>query len=327
MLSCNLEKSLHRALGHANERRHEYATIEHLLLALTEDKDAVAVLRACSVDLDRLRREVLSYVDSELGNLVAAHGDDAKPTASLQRTLQRAAIHVQSSGREEVTGANVLVAMFAERQSHAVYFLEEQKMTRFDAVNYISHGISKIPGHQGEVRLSDIAEQIRTSWPTSDSEITAQTDVKESSRARIFISYSHTDLRWISRLDVHLKPIVDNGLVARWDDRQIKPGSKWREEIRLAINAASIAILFISADYLASEFITKDELPPLLRAAEEKGCQILPIIVSPCRYLRTLALAEFQAINSPSRPLTRMSTHEREALFSRVAEVIEDALV
>src|SRR5438270_703774 len=119
VLSRNLEKSLHRALAHANERHHEYATLEHLLLALTEDQDAISVLRACSVDLDRLRREVLTYVDNELTNLVASHSEDAKPTASFQRVLQRAAIHVQSSGREEVTGANVLVAMFAERESHA----------------------------------------------------------------------------------------------------------------------------------------------------------------------------------------------------------------
>jgi ATP-dependent Clp protease ATP-binding subunit ClpA len=145
VLSRNLEKSLHRALAYANERRHEYATLEHLLLALTEDQDAVAVLRACGVDLDRLHREVLNYVDNELGNLVTAHGDDAKPTASFQRVLQRAAIHVQSSSREEVTGANVLVAMFAERECHAVYFLQEQDMTRFDAVNYISHGNRKAP--------------------------------------------------------------------------------------------------------------------------------------------------------------------------------------
>jgi len=105
MLSRNLEKTLHRALGYANERKHEYATLEHLLLALTEDQDAVAVLRACTVDLEKLRRDILAYVDNELANLISSHGDDAKPTASFQRVLQRAAIHVQSSGREEVTGA------------------------------------------------------------------------------------------------------------------------------------------------------------------------------------------------------------------------------
>ena len=159
MLSRNLEKSLHRALAYANERRHEYATLEHLLLALTEDQDAIAVLRACGVDLDRLRREVLTYVDNELGNLVASHTEDAKPTASFQRVLQRAAIHVQSSGREEVTGANVLVAMFAERESHAVYFLQEQDMTRFDAVNYISHGIAKAPGRAETRRVQGTDEE------------------------------------------------------------------------------------------------------------------------------------------------------------------------
>ena len=151
MLSGNLERTLHRALAEANERRHEYATLEHLLLAMTEDSDAVAVLRACGVDIDQLREDLVDYVDNELASLITAHGGDAKPTAGFQRVLQRAAIHVQSSGREEVTGANVLVAMFSERESHAVYFLQGQEMSRLDAVNYISHGIAKVPG-QGEER-------------------------------------------------------------------------------------------------------------------------------------------------------------------------------
>ncbi|HYL33136.1 MAG TPA: ATP-dependent Clp protease ATP-binding subunit ClpA [Stellaceae bacterium] len=162
MLSRNLEKTLHRALGYANERRHEYATLEHLLLALTEDQDAMAVLRACTVDIEKLRRELVNYVDNELVNLVATHVEDAKPTASFQRVLQRAAIHVQSSGREEVTGANVLVALFAERESHAVYFLQEQDMTRFDAVNYISHGIAKAPGRSETRRVQGAEEEERT---------------------------------------------------------------------------------------------------------------------------------------------------------------------
>jgi ATP-dependent Clp protease ATP-binding subunit ClpA len=162
MLSRNLEKTLHRALAYANERRHEYATLEHLLLALTEDQDAVAVLRACTVDIEKLRRDLSGYVDNELVNLVSNHVEDAKPTASFQRVLQRAAIHVQSSGREEVTGANVLVAMFAERESHAVYFLQEQDMTRFDAVNYISHGIAKAPGRSETRRVQGADEEERS---------------------------------------------------------------------------------------------------------------------------------------------------------------------
>jgi ATP-dependent Clp protease ATP-binding subunit ClpA len=144
--SRSLEQSLHRALALANERHHEYATLEHLLLALIDDQDAAAVMRACNVDLDKLKRDLTAYVESELDNLVTEGTEDSKPTAGFQRVIQRAVIHVQSSGREEVTGANVLVAIFAERESHAAYFLQEQEMTRYDAVNYISHGIAKRPG-------------------------------------------------------------------------------------------------------------------------------------------------------------------------------------
>src|SRR3974377_2099566 len=144
--SRSLEQSLHRALALANERHHEYATLEHLLLALIEDQDAAAVMRACNVDLEKLRRRLIAYLETEFENLVTDGADDAKPTAGFQRVIQRAVIHVQSSGREEVTGANVLIAIFAERESHAAYFLQEQDMTRYDAVNYISHGIAKRHG-------------------------------------------------------------------------------------------------------------------------------------------------------------------------------------
>jgi len=146
MLSRNLEQSLHRALGYASERRHEYATLEHLLLSLSEDQDAVAVLRACNVDVDRLRRDLTDFIDNSLSDLVSPRPAEPKPTAGFQRVVQRAAIHVQSSGREEVTGANVIVALFSERESHAVYFLQVQDMTRLDAVNYISHGVAKAAG-------------------------------------------------------------------------------------------------------------------------------------------------------------------------------------
>ena len=148
MLSANLEQSLHRALAHANERQHEYATLEHLLLALVEDQDAIAVLRACGVDPDTLAEDLENYLDNEVQGLIVDGLADAKPTAGFQRVLQRAAMHVQSAGRSEVTGANVLVAMFAERESHAVYYLQQQEMSRYDAVSYISHGISKVPGEE-----------------------------------------------------------------------------------------------------------------------------------------------------------------------------------
>ncbi len=145
MLSRNLEQTLHRALAIANDKNHEYATLEHLLLALTSDQDAMAVLRSCGLDLDDLASSLLHYIENDLSGLINTEVEESKPTNAFQRVLQRAAIHVQSSGREEVTGANVLVALFSERESHAVYVLQERDMTRFDAVNYISHGIAKVP--------------------------------------------------------------------------------------------------------------------------------------------------------------------------------------
>ena len=157
MLSPNLETCLRRALREAGRRGHEYATLEHLLMAMTEDQDALAVLGACGVDAGKLAEDLRKYLDDEMSNLVVEGGEEPKPTASLQRVMQRAAIHVQSSGRQEVTAANVLVAMFSERDSHAVYYLQEQDMSRFDAVNYISHGISKVPG-RSEQRATRGAE-------------------------------------------------------------------------------------------------------------------------------------------------------------------------
>ncbi|WP_395495333.1 ATP-dependent Clp protease ATP-binding subunit ClpA [Acetobacter sp. KSO5] len=145
MLSRNLEQTLHRALILAGERHHEYATLEHLLLALVDDADAVTVFRACGVDLERLRTDLTGFLDKDLAGLASDRPTEPKPTAAFQRVIQRAAIHVQSTGRDEVTGANVLVALFAERESHAVYFLQLQDMTRLDAVNFLSHGIAKAP--------------------------------------------------------------------------------------------------------------------------------------------------------------------------------------
>ena len=147
MLSKTLEESLHRAIALADERRHEFSTLEHLLLALADDADSVAVLRACNVDIDALRAELTGFLDAELEVLPDDSAvDGARPTPSFQRVIQRAVHHVQMSNREEVTGANVLVAIFSERESHAVYFLQRQDMTRLDAVSYISHGLAKAPG-------------------------------------------------------------------------------------------------------------------------------------------------------------------------------------
>jgi len=138
-----LEQSLHNALGEASKRRHEYATLEHLLMALIDDEHASKVMTACGVNRDELKATVKHYLDNELGALVADSATDPTPTSGFQRVVQRAILHVQSSGRDDVTGANVLVALFSERESYAVYFLQQQDMSRLDAVTYISHGVGK----------------------------------------------------------------------------------------------------------------------------------------------------------------------------------------
>ncbi|MEM8821395.1 MAG: AAA family ATPase, partial [Pseudomonadota bacterium] len=172
-LTQTLEEAIHRAIGLANARRHELATLEHLLLALVDEPDAARVMRACSVDLGDLRATLTRFVDNELDTLVfEGEGSEAAPSTGFQRVIQRAAIHVQSSGRSEVTGANVLVAIFNERESHAAFFLQEQDMTRYDAVNYLSHGVAKDPafGEQRAVRGADDAEEEKESRPSSKEE-------------------------------------------------------------------------------------------------------------------------------------------------------------
>ena len=154
--SSSLEKSIHSALKLANERNHELATLEHLLLALLDERDASNVLNACNVNIDLLRNNIENFLNNELGSLVTeVEGSEAVPTTGFQRVIQRAAIHVQSSGRNEVTGANVLVAIFAERESHAAFFLQEQEMTRYDAVNFIAHGVSKNPNYEETKELDE----------------------------------------------------------------------------------------------------------------------------------------------------------------------------
>src|SRR6056297_4033238 len=176
--SNTLEQAIHAALALANQRRHELATLEHLLLALIEEPDAAKVMQACSVDLEELRQTLNTFIDDELSTLVTnVEGSEAVPTAAFQRVIQRAAIHVQSSGRSEVTGANVLVAIFAERESNAAYFLQEQDMTRYDAVNFIAHGVAKNPSF-GEARSVQGANEFE------DESQATEEDGKESALAK-----------------------------------------------------------------------------------------------------------------------------------------------
>ncbi|MBP0482661.1 ATP-dependent Clp protease ATP-binding subunit ClpA [Sagittula salina] len=181
--SNTLEQAIHSALALANSRSHEFATLEHLLLALIDEPDASRVMKACSVDTEELRTTLVDFIDDDLSNLVTdIEGSEAVPTAAFQRVIQRAAIHVQSSGRTEVTGANVLVAIFAERESNAAYFLQEQDMTRYDAVNFIAHGVAKNPAY-GESRPVQGATESEEEAQKAESTTTSAPD-KESALAK-----------------------------------------------------------------------------------------------------------------------------------------------
>ena len=178
--STTLEQAIHSALALANTRQHEFATLEHLLLALIDEPDAHRVMKACSVETEELRGTLVDFIDDDLSNLVTdIEGSEAVPTAAFQRVIQRAAIHVQSSGRTEVTGANVLVAIFAERESNAAYFLQEQDMTRYDAVNFIAHGVAKDPAF-GEARSVSGAEE-----PEDGPKMSSESDAVEQGESAL----------------------------------------------------------------------------------------------------------------------------------------------
>ena len=144
-------------------------------------------------------------------------------------------------------------------------------------------------------------------------------------RTKIFISYSHQDAEWLKRLRVHLKPLERRYRLEVWADTDIKPGAKWRAEIEKALAAAKVAILLISADFVASDFVESNELPPLLRAAEAEGTVILLLILSPSMFSRLDHLEQFQAVNDPSRPMVGLSRIQQEAILVQLSEAVEDA--
>ncbi|MCC7069462.1 MAG: ATP-dependent Clp protease ATP-binding subunit ClpA [Burkholderiales bacterium] len=158
MIAQELEVSLHMAFVDARQKRHEFITVEHLLLAMLDNPSAAEVLRACAVDLDELRSALAAFINEHTPRLPQNSESDTTPTQGFQRVIQRAILHVQSSGKKEVTGANVLVAIFGEKDSHAVYFLNQRGVTRLDVVNYISHGISKVPKDKVEKAESGSGE-------------------------------------------------------------------------------------------------------------------------------------------------------------------------
>jgi hypothetical protein len=270
--SSSLEQALFQALALANERHHEYSALEHLLLALLEDHDAAEVLRACGADLPKLRKDLIDYIENELDNLVTDDEDDSKPTAGFQRVIQRAVIHVQSSGRTEVTGANVLVAIFAERESHAAYFLQEQDITRYDAINYIANGIAKRMSSSTETVLDDndiidtakstIIEENKTTEKkptrtTKASSLLHSLEVamdREALKPFIFISYSRADQ---SRAKDIRSMLIAEGFSVWWD-QDIDPGEQWREQISSRLDRATVVLTVWTAKSVESAAVREE---------------------------------------------------------------------
>lgn len=147
-----------------------------------------------------------------------------------------------------------------------------------------------------------------------------------STSTKVFISYSHADKMWLDRLKRHLKPLVREGQLDCWDDTHIRPGDDWKQEIRTALGRAQVAVLLISADFFASDFIDENELPPLLAAAQDNGVRVLPVIVSASRFARHSDLVRFQAVNSPDQPLAEMPQAEQERVLDRLAQIVESAI-
>lgn len=150
--------------------------------------------------------------------------------------------------------------------------------------------------------------------------------INENQKTTVFVSYSHADAEYLERLKIHIKPIERKGLLDFWADTKIKTGDKWKDSITAALDTAAIALLLISADFLASDFIVNNELPPLLKRAEKNGLTILPIIVKPCRFLSDENLSVFQALNPPSLPLSKMSESQREELYVKIADTIDSII-
>jgi hypothetical protein len=175
-------------------------------------------------------------------------------------------------------------------------------------------------------QLGQIGLSLAEEKPRSGDEVQETLTRTSDTRDQVFVSYSQKDAKWMQRLQVHLKPLEKLGIISRWDDSRIRPGDQWREAIATALRRARVAILLVSADFLASDFISENELPPLLKAAAEEGVMILPVIVSPCRFEKTEGLSQYQAVNSPRRTLIALDRAQREDLFVKIADATEGAL-
>ncbi|MBK1701555.1 ATP-dependent Clp protease ATP-binding subunit ClpA [Thiococcus pfennigii] len=245
MLSKELEFTLNQAYKQARERHHEYMTVEHMLLSLLDNPTAAKVLRACGADAERLRKEILQFIDETTPLIPAGDKRETQPTLGFQRVLQRAVFHVQSAGKKEVTGANVLVALFSEQDSQAVYLLNQQNITRLDVVNFISHGISKVPGENPDEEMQGEGEESRG-------------DEKESSSPLDSFATNLNELARQGRID----PLIGRGLEL---ERTLQILCRRRKNNPLLVGEAGVGKTAI-AEGLAKKIVDKD-VPEVLADA------------------------------------------------------------
>lgn len=327
MLTDELEHILNGSFHRARSERHEFLTVEHLLLAILEAPTVQKILRTCGADISKLGQELQGHIDLETPRLEESTDVEVQPTLGFQRVLQRAVFHVQTSGKKDVGVRDVLVALFSEKQSRAVFLLNRQHVTRLDVVDYIKNGVAfgKDPSNAPPLKEKDTANDVAALDLVEGSALDSRL---ETSSPKLFISYSHIDQQCLERLLVHLRPLHRSNSVVCWSDKSIRSGDKWRKEIKTNIEEAAIAILLVSADFLASDFIVNNELPPLLMGAEARGMRILPVILKPCGFHRDPVLSNFQCTNDPAVPLLGLSHIEQEAMYNRLAdEVAEEILI
>lgn len=314
-ISPALEVTLHKSFVETRKMRHATIGVEHLLLALLDNESALYILNGCSANIENLRKSLSKYIDNNNIKVEGSADVDTEPTLGFQRVIQRAIMHVQSVTDKniQVEGANVLIAIYGEKDSYAVNLLNQQGISRLAAVEYLATGnVKPYINISGEEQLEMIVEELAPIKPVNATHV-------KTEKLRIFISYSHLDIDCLNRLLVHLKPLEKENLIDCWSDKKIRTGDKWKPEVMSNLENAAVAVLLISADFLASDFIINQELPPLLLSAETKGLRILPVILKPCGFLRDKSLSSIQSLNDPTNPLLGMSLIAQEHLYDKIA--------
>jgi TIR domain-containing protein/ClpA/ClpB-like protein len=313
-ISSELDSLLNDVFSHARRRHQAFLTAEHVLLVLCDAPSLTPLWKAYDVDVSNLKAQLTDFVDQTTPPL--KEGQDVLPTLGFQRILQRAVFYAQSSNRARAESSDALLAVYSERKSHAVHLLNEIGIVRSDVASYFSAG--------GELTKPERAKTV--SGASALKVELAKIDIKHreisSNSPTLFISYSHADKACLDRLLVHLRPLERAKLVNCWSDKRIRAGDRWKHEIESNIKDAAIAILLLSADFLASDFIVTNELPPLLIGAEAAGIRILPVILKPCGFLRDSVLSKFQAINDPAAPLLGLNPIDQEALYNSIADEV-----